>query len=301
MPVNWLIKWHMRHWTTIPYSTYCKAYNQWGGSFITHPEVIQGISELLEIPVMFQGRYEDDKLVAAVPTWGNYIAGSKGALKKLGKRGLIDVGNPEVILPMSPNIRIVLPYKSDFISYEHQPQIINLKNKGKALCLAKGFHAEGFSKKFKYNHRREIRLFQDEGGEFRSVNSVSADQLCELYLDLFEKRWGFSAKGATLMHKLLEKLYNFLTGTILYIADEPIATQLVYQVETMKHFSVEYVNGGVNPSYKNYSPGSILSFSNIQQAQALADSKSKPLRYSFGLADNDYKLRWCNKVPVFLT
>ena len=31
----------------------------------------------------------------------------------------------------------------------------------------------------------------------------------------------------------------------------------------------------------------------------LARALGKPLRYSFGRADREYKDRWCNRVPVY--
>ncbi|MBX8560665.1 antimicrobial resistance protein Mig-14, partial [Pseudomonas cichorii] len=40
-------------------------------------------------------------------------------------------------------------------------------------------------------------------------------------------------------------------------------------------------------------------FVNTQTQWEYADSLGKPLRYSFGRADREYKSRWCNTHPVY--
>lgn len=294
-----IAKWQTRDWQSLAANQYEAAYQQWGGSFITHPEVIAVVSALLDVPLAFSGRYQDGELIAAIPVWGHYIAGSKQALKKLGKRGMVDMGNAEVILPIATDVKLELPYKADLVSSLHQSQLTNLKDKDKQLCLAKGLQPGGYSKKFKYNHRRELRLFQEAGGEIHPISDLSADQICDFYLMLFKKRWGFEAKGSQLMGVVLDKLQKYLIGSALYFEQQPVAIQLVYQAETNKWLSVEYVNGGVDPSLKNFSLGSVLSFLNIQDAQLVANEQSKQLRYSFGLADNEYKDRWCHRASVY--
>ena len=46
---------------------------------------------------------------------------------------------------------------------------------------------------------------------------------------------------------------------------------------------------GVDPQQREFSPGSVLSFINTQNAWSEARSLGKPLRYSFGRADREYK------------
>mgnify|MGYP006183656485 CR=1 FL=1 len=81
--------------------------------------------------------------------------------------------------------------------------------------------------------------------------------------------------------------------------NKPVAIQMVYRVEAPEWISVEYVNGGVDPETKAFSPGSVLSFLNTQAAWEDARARNKPLRFSFGRADREYKDRWCNPVPVY--
>jgi len=98
---------------------------------------------------------------------------------------------------------------------------------------------------------------------------------------------------------VLERLRELLIGSVLMLGGKPIAIQLVYRVEAPGWVSVEYINGGVDPETKAFSPGSVLSFLNTQAAWEDARARNKPLRFSFGRADREYKDRWCNPVPVY--
>ena len=110
--------------------------------------------------------------------------------------------------------------------------------------------------------------------------------------------------GGCIMHmqnmaEVLERLRELLIGSVLMLDGNAIAIQLVYRVEAPEWVSVEYINGGVDPETKAFSPGSVLSFLNTQAAWDDAQARNKPLRFSFGRADREYKDRWCNPVPVF--
>ena len=94
-------------------------------------------------------------------------------------------------------------------------------------------------------------------------------------------------------------LRDLLIGSVVFLNDAPIAIQLVYRAESPQWISVEYVNGGVDPETRDFSPGSVLSFLNTQSAWEDARHLGKALRFSFGRADREYKDRWCNPVPVF--
>ncbi|SPO63982.1 Acetyltransferase (fragment) [Pseudomonas inefficax] len=158
---------------------------------------------------------------------------------------------------------------------------------------------EDLSKKFRYNQRRELRLLEEAGGVVRPISDFSAQEIASMYCDLFQRRWGFPATGAERMAEVLERLRELLIGSVLLLDGKPIAIQLVYRVEAPEWISVEYINGGVDPETKAFSPGSVLSFLNTQAAWEDARARNKPLRFSFGRADREYKDRWCNPVPVY--
>lgn len=158
---------------------------------------------------------------------------------------------------------------------------------------------EDLSKKFRYNQRRELRLLEEAGGQVRPISEFTSAQIAAMYCDLFQRRWGFPATGAAHMAGVVERLRELLVGSVLFLNEAPIAIQLIYRVEAPQWISVEYVNGGVDPETKAFSPGSVLSFLNTQAAWEDANTRGKALRFSFGRADREYKDRWCNPVPVF--
>ncbi|MNN74323.1 Mig-14 [compost metagenome] len=90
-----------------------------------------------------------------------------------------------------------------------------------------------------------------------------------------------------------------MTGSLVYLDNAPVAIQILYRIEAPQWVSLEYINGGVDPQQREFSPGSVLSFVNTQAAWAEARVLGKPLRYSFGRADREYKDRWCHRVPVY--
>jgi hypothetical protein len=153
------------------------------------------------------------------------------------------------------------------------------------------------SKKFRYNQRRELRLLEEAGGwcvrsvSFPVPNWRRSTVICSSAAGAFRP-------PARRMAEVIELLRELLIGSVIFLNDAPIAIQLVYRVEAPEWISVEYINGGVDPK-PEFSPGSVLSFLNTQSAWEHARALNKPLRFSFGRADREYKDRWCNPVPVF--
>lgn len=149
-----------------------------------------------------------------------------------------------------------------YLSELNQGRFTGLKAQKEQLAMARA--PEDLSKKFRYNQRRELRLLEEAGGVVRPISDFSARQIAAMYLDLFQRRWGFAATGAERMADVLERLRELLIGSVLMLDDKPIAIQLVYRVEAPEWISVEYINGGVDPETKAFSPGSVLSFLNTQ-------------------------------------
>ena len=158
---------------------------------------------------------------------------------------------------------------------------------------------EDLSKKFRYNQRRELRLLEEAGGVVKPIQDFDSATIAAMYCDLFLRRWNFPATGAERMAEVIERLRSLLIGSVVFLNDAPIAIQLVYRVEAPEWISVEYVNGGVDPQTREFSPGSVLSFLNTQSAWEDARARNKALRFSFGRSDREYKDRWGNPVPVF--
>jgi hypothetical protein len=289
--------WRERGWTPVDAEVYAQAWQRYGGSVATHPQVIERLAGLAQIPVRYLGWEQGGELKGAIATWGRDLALSKDVLKRTGKKGLFDLGNAEIILPIAADAQVPLRHRGRYLSALNQGRVSTLKPQAEQLAMART--PEDLSKKFRYNQRRELRLLEEAGGVARPVSEFSGAQLAAIYCDLFQRRWGFPATGAGRLAEVLELLKAFLIGSVLFLNDAPIAVQVVYRVQAPEWISVEYVNGGVDPETRAFSPGSVLSFLNTQSAWEHARAQDLPLRFSFGRADREYKERWCNPVPVF--
>ncbi|WP_409312341.1 antimicrobial resistance protein Mig-14 [Pseudomonas putida] len=286
-----------RGWQAIDAKDYAQAWARFGGSVATHPLVVEQLADLAQIPVRYLGWHQAGELQAAIPAWGRHLALSKDVLKRAGKKALFDLGNAEIILPAASDAAAPLRHTMRYLSELNQGRFSGLKAQKEQLAMARA--PEDLSKKFRYNQRRELRLLEEAGGVVRPISDFSAQEIASMYCDLFLRRWGFPATGAERMADVLERLRELLIGSVLLLDGKPIAIQLVYRVEAPEWISVEYINGGVDPETKAFSPGSVLSFLNTQAAWEDARSRNKPLRFSFGRADREYKDRWCNPVPVY--
>ncbi|MDB5980799.1 MAG: acetyltransferase [Pseudomonas sp.] len=289
--------WRERGWTLIDAAAYAQVWQRFGGSVATHPLVVERLAGLADIPVRYLGWQQDGDLQAAIPTWGRSLALSKDVLKKQGKKGLFDLGNAELILPVAAGAQVPLRHRARYLSSLLEGRVRTLKPQPESLAMARA--PEDLSKKFRYNQRRELRLLEEAGGVVRPVSDFTSAELASMYCDLFQRRWGFAATGAERMADVIELLRELLIGSVVFLNEAPIAIQLVYRVEAPEWISVEYINGGVDPQTRDFSPGSVLSFLNTQSAWEHARAANKPLRFSFGRADREYKDRWCNPVAVF--
>jgi hypothetical protein len=289
--------WRERGWTVIDGKAYAQTWERFGGSVATHPQVIERLAGLADIPVRYLGWERDGELLAAVPCWGQHLALSKDVLKRAGKRGLFDLGNAEVILPVADDAQVEVRQRMRYVSELNVGKVRALKPLPQGLALARA--PEDYSKKFRYNQRREQRLLEEAGGQLRPMAQLSAAEQAAIYADLFQRRWGFEVPGKARLVEVFELLREFMTGSVVLLDDAPVAIQILYRVEAPKWVSLEYINGGVDPQSRDFSPGSVLSFVNTQEAWQHARALGKPLRYSFGRADREYKGRWCHTVPAY--
>lgn len=239
----------------------------------------------------------EGEVVAAIPCWGRHVALSKEVLKREGKRGLLDMGNAEIILPMAPGVTVPVRQRMAYVSQLNAEQISTLKVQPEGLALARA--PEDYSKKFRYNQRREQRLLEEAGGVLLPMSELSPQEQAAAYGALFQRRWNFSVPGKDGLVEVFTLLREFMSGSVVMLDSAPIAIQILYRVEAPQWVSLEYINGGVDPQSREFSPGSVLSFVNTQKEWECAKAVGKTLRYSFGRADREYKDRWCHTVPVY--
>ena len=295
--LGWLRPVRERGWTPIDAPTYAAAWQRFGGSVATHPAVVERLAGLAGIPVRYLGWLEGGELQAALPTWGRHLALAKEVLKQRGRRGLFDLGNAEIILPVAESACVPLRHRARYVSELNAGRFSTLREQPEGLALARA--PEDYSKKFRYNQRREQRLLEEAGGALRPILELSPAEQAAIYTALFERRWEFAVPGKAHLAEVFGLLREFMTGAVVYLHEQPVAIQILYRVEAPAWVSVEYINGGVDPQQREFSPGSVLSFVNTQTAWDEARALGKPLRYSFGRADREYKDRWCHRVPVY--
>ena len=289
--------WRERGWCAAEAPVYAQAWQRYGGSVLTHPDIVAGLSALAGQEPKYLAWRQGEVVLGSIATWGRFLALSRLALRHYRKKEAFDLGNAEVILPLAAEASIPLRFAMQYVSALHEGGIPTLKRQKESIALARA--PEEYSKKFLYNQRRELRLFQEDGGIVRRIQDFSPGEIAAHYIRLFTLRWGFAPRAQQTLEPVLTVMRPFMTGSVLLMNDAPIALQLLYRVESPGWISVEYINGGVDTAYRKYSPGSILSFLNTQTAWEEARTAGKPLRYSFGRVDRDYKLRWCQPVPVF--
>ncbi len=295
-----LDKWRQRGWQEISREDYQRAYGQYGGSVITHPDIISGLSAIIDTPVHFWGKFEGNALMAAAPVWGYHLAGSKRKLKQLGKYDEVDLGNMEVILPVAAEAKnIPMRFKGAFVSALHQGQFSGLRKQRETLSVFSGYQSAKFSKKFLYNRKRELRLLEEIGCQVRDLKEFSPGQIADWYIQLFELRWHKKPKAYRVIARQFGVLWEHMLGKVLFLNDQPIAVQLLVVAESPQWLSLEFLNAGIDVRLQKYSPGSVLTYVNTQMLSELAQSKNKALRYSFGRTDADYKSLWCETLPVF--
>ncbi|MBH3439114.1 GNAT family N-acetyltransferase [Pseudomonas luteola] len=288
--------WRERGWVEIDASAYARAWQTWGGSVATHPEIVARLSDLVELPVRYLGWPASGELQMAVACWDGHVALSRDVLKRKGKRDYLDLGNAEIILPAQENAQAPLRQKVRYLSSLSAAHVPTARQQKECLAIARA--PEELSKKFRYNQRRELRLLEEAGGQVRPVSDFTPAELAAFYADLFERRWAFEVPAKAHLADVFSLLREFMMGSVIFLDGAPAAIQVLYRVESPRWISVEYVNGGVAPESRNFSPGSVLSFLNTQAAWEEARALGKDLRFSFGRADREYKDRWCNRVPV---
>jgi hypothetical protein len=288
-------------WSVISAHAYAETWQRFGGSVITHPDILDFLHQRFDCKPCFLGKTDKQgNLSAAIATWGNTIAGDKSALARLGIDDRYDFGSPEVILPLGPDFRGLIGYRSKFVSQIHQNQIINSysHNRTRTLCLAKGLGPEGMSSRQKRTRRNDLSHLLRFGGEIRKASDYTPSQLAEIYNDLYQRRWDRPHPHREHLAEMMTALWPHITGHVILFDQKPVAYQFLLFSTSDRYYSLEFVNSGVDPEYFEHSVGSVLTWINIEQAWQAAESKNLECRYSFGRNSYDYKAQWAYEVKL---
>jgi hypothetical protein len=195
--------------------------------------------------VRYLGWFAGGELLAAIPCWGPYLALSKEVLKKRGQRGLFDLGNAEVILPIAAQACVPVRQRMRYVSELNAGQISGTQ--GPARRPGAGARARGVLEEVSLQPAARAAPARRGGGQVRQMLDFSPPEQAAMYADLFQRRWGFAARGQAHLGEVFALLREFMTGAVLLRKEQPIAIQILYRVEAPAWISLEYINGGVDP------------------------------------------------------
>lgn len=272
---------------------YQEAYNNFGGSVITSPEVLSFIHARFNLNERFYIKKDkNNRIIGAFCTWHDkYLAGEQKVAKKLNLHHYM-LNFDEIILPLSQENKFIVAANSKFLSEKHKGQVINTFEKINAhreICLVKSF-----SKKTINTRNRELNKFIKKGGSVINVSEYSPSELVDIYDDLyFKRRNQHCARNEFL--ELLDALPHFPFGNILWLENKPVAMQFVVKKDSPRWVCFDYINSGMDMSYPDLSLGTIAAWVNVRDAIEYTDQRGLELRYCFGRPTFDYKERWCNR------
>lgn len=278
---------------------YARHYQEWGGSFIVHPDVLTYFEDVHGVKARYRGYFRHGRCVGAVPVWGHFVAGDYSALRAHRMNGKVDFGYPAVYLPIDPLHRCTVLYKAKYLLKLQRPQLAGslfLNHEAKSMAILKDIPealASGKKKEFQFKTRR----FERQGGVVRDIQEFSSEDVADIYTQLYSQRWGDVPHASHPLSETLSALRKFLFGKILCLGDRPVAIQLNFRADTRRTICIDYVNGGVDRSHKTFSPGALLSYINGRNACEESKRASKLLIYSYGKANAEYKNQWCRHVP----
>ncbi|CDG15854.1 GNAT family N-acetyltransferase [Xenorhabdus doucetiae] len=287
------IKTLLSGWKECSFEQYKEAHALFGGCTSTHPNIVSFLDRHLAGQFCFYIKKTE--------------FGIKGACFSLKNKKLIEemqtrypISYDELVFPIAADAKVFLPVKSKRLSPIHKNNFINTSfnsrlNKRK-VCLIK----DSFSYKTRRNRSNEINKFKRAGGEIRSSNEFSVEELVNIYIDLYQKRWNYCHSEEQKKHllEIYTELREHIFGSVLLINGKPCAYDFVLWANSPKWISFDAINGGYDPEYAHLSVGSILMWVNTQEAKALCQQADKIMRYSLGNPTFEYKNRWCEILPL---
>ncbi|ARA21921.1 TPA: hypothetical protein SMM80_002912 [Proteus mirabilis] len=273
---------------------YQEAYNKFGGSIITSPEILNFIHTRFDLDEKFYIKKDkDNQIIGAFCTWhDNFLAGEqKIAIKLELYRYMLNFD--EIILPLSIEDNVFLPVNSKFLSSKNK--VINAFSKINAhreICLVKSF-----SKKTISTRNRELNKFIKKGGSVINVSKYSVEEFSDIYDELYFKRRNEHSHKKEI-REILNIFPDLIFGNILWLENKPVAMQYVIKKDSPNWVCFDYINSGMDMNYPDLSLGTIAAWVNVRDAIEYTNKRNLELRYCFGRPTFDYKERWCNRFPL---
>ncbi|MFK54904.1 antimicrobial resistance protein Mig-14 [Salmonella enterica] len=287
------IKRKLTHWETSSFPIYRDTFEQYGGSVNMHPDIVEYFMKYHDWKFSFFHYKKYDEIKGAYFVCNNQNIG-------ILMRRAFPLSSDEVLIPLAPELRCFLPERTNKLSVYHRSQIINATwrlARKKQNCLVK----DTFSTKFGKNRRNEYQKFLRNGGNVKSLDDFSGDELVWIYQSLFRSRFGdtLPCYPTGNLTDFFSRLRHLLYGCVLYVENSPCAFDIVLKAESRLNVYFDVPNGGVKKECMNLSPGSILMWLNVNNAKSYCQAKDKKFIFSIGALrpEWEYKLRWAE--PFF--
>jgi len=274
-------------WKASDSETYRECYESHGGSINVNPDVLDFIAKKIGHQVTYFQREKNGEIEGAYPLIDKHVG------VRVWKK--YPISYDDVLFPMSKTSRAMFPERCNRISPSLKDNLLNINykiaRKG-TVCIIK----DEFSSKTEKNRRNEFKKFTDAGGVCIDQSYFSATELASLYVRLFNSRFA----GKVTCHSeenlvdMIPELRHLIFGNVLLINDLPCAFDLVFCAESKSMVYFDVPNGGLDPAYSHFSPGSLLMWKNIHAAKAFCETKKKKMIFSIGAFEEQwsYKLRW---------
>lgn len=89
-----------------------------------------------------------------------------------------------------------------------------------------------------------IKKFLNSGGDVVDQALLTPNQLADIYLELFERRWGVKPDNKQQMVDMITSLRDMIFGYVLFYNGQPCAFQFITRADSPKWICFDYVNGG---------------------------------------------------------
>jgi len=281
-------------WEPCSYDIYAETYQKFGGSINMHPDIIAFFMKKGLRNISFWHYPHHGETSAAYFVIDNNQIG-------LNVWREYPVSFDEVLFPASSENKLWLPDRTNRLSSRHREGIHNAtyfhRTKGK-ICRIK----DSFSDKTIKKRNGELRKFMAQGGSCYRLSDLSPKEIASLYVRLFKLRFADSVRcyDEAKIAELLSVVPHLIFGNVLFYADTPCAIDLVFSANSNSMVYFDVPNGGVDPRYSAFSPGSMLMWANISDARALCFNENKEMIFSIGLYEKEweYKLRWASAIKT---
>ena len=259
-----------------------------------HPAVINFFSSRSGQSVTYFHKEKNGEYIAAYALLNQHSIGVEQWKK-------FPLSYDEIMIPAANDATMMFPEKTNKISHFNRKNFRNINftiARKTRVCFAK----KGYSSKTEKNRRNEYSRFLRAGGRCCDINQFSPEELADYYIFLFKSRFAddIECYSRENLVAIITAMNQMIFGHILFIGNEPCAMDLIFMAESEGIVYFDVPNGGVNMTYTDLSPGSVLMWKNIASAREYCEKAGKEMRFSMGSVGKHwtYKLRWADALAT---